>query len=52
MTTMADRTGLKFVGYVFASVTLAVVMACGFVVKSHADGRFALDSTSAYASPR
>lgn len=52
MTTMADRTGLKFVGYVFASVTLAVVMACGFVVKSHADGRFALDHPSAYARTR
>lgn len=49
---MADRTGLKFVGYVFASVTLAVVMACGFVVKSHADGRFALDNHSAYARTR
>lgn len=52
MTTMADQTGLKFVGYVFASVTLAVVMACGFVVKSHADGQFALDNHSAYARTR
>ncbi len=50
---MADRTGLKFVGFLFASVTVAVVMTCGLVVKGHADGRFTLDQpTSAYASSR
>ena len=40
---MADRTGLKFVGFIFASVTLAVMFATGMVVKGYADGAYTLD---------
>ena len=42
---MADRTGLKFVGFIFASVTLAVMFATGMVVKGYADGAYTLDAT-------
>ncbi len=42
-TTMADRSGLKFVGFIFATVTLAVMLATGMVVKGHADGAFSFD---------
>jgi hypothetical protein len=41
---MADRTGLKFVGFIFASVTLAVMLVTGMVVKGYADGAYTLDN--------
>jgi hypothetical protein len=41
--TMADRTGLKLVGFIFATVTLAVMLATGMVVKGYADGAYSLD---------
>jgi hypothetical protein len=41
---MADRSGLKIVGFIFASVTLAVMLATGLVVKGYADGAYSLDS--------
>jgi hypothetical protein len=40
---MADRTGLKWVGFIFATVTLAVMLTTGMVVKGYADGAYALD---------
>lgn len=40
---MADRSGLKFVGFIFATVTLAVMLATGMVVKGHADGAYSFD---------
>jgi hypothetical protein len=43
-TTMADRAGLKFVGFIFGTVTLAVMLATGMVVKGYADGAYTLDS--------
>jgi hypothetical protein len=43
-TTMADRTGLKFVGFIFATVTLGVMLTTGMVVKGYADGAYTLDS--------
>jgi hypothetical protein len=43
-TTMADRTGLKLVGFIFATVTLAVMLATGMVVKGYADGAYTFDS--------
>lgn len=43
---MADRTGLKFVGFIFAVVTLGVMFTTAFVVKGHADGRFALEGNA------
>ena len=43
-TIMADRAGLKFVGFIFASVTLAVMLTTGMVVKGYADGAYSLDT--------
>jgi hypothetical protein len=43
---MADRNGLKFVGALFASVTLAVMLMTAFVVKGHADGRYTLEGAN------
>ena len=42
---MADRSGLQFVGFIFAAVTLAVMLATGMVVKGYADGAYSLEST-------
>jgi hypothetical protein len=39
--TMADRGGLKIVGFIFATVTLAVMLTTGMVVKGYADGGYA-----------
>jgi hypothetical protein len=44
--TMADRNGLKFVGFIFATVTVAVMLATGMVVKGYADGAYSLEATS------
>jgi hypothetical protein len=43
---MADRAGLKFVGFIFATVTLAVMLATGMVVKGYADGAYSLEGMS------
>jgi hypothetical protein len=43
---MADRKGLKFLGFIFATVTLAVMLATGMVVKRYADGAYSLDGVS------
>ena len=43
---MADRTGLKFVGFIFATVTLAVMLTAGMVVKGYADGAYSLESAT------
>jgi hypothetical protein len=43
---MADRDGLKFVGFIFATVTLVVMLATGMVVKGYADGGYSIESTS------
>lgn len=48
---MPDRAGLKLVGFIFASITLAVMLAGGFVVKGYADGAYSLDG-SVVASDR
>jgi len=44
--TVADRSGLKFVGFIFATVTLAVMLATGMVVKGSADGAYLQDSAT------
>ena len=44
---MADRHALKFVGFLFAVVTVSVMLTAVMVVKGHADGRFSLDAASA-----
>ncbi|WP_041359153.1 hypothetical protein [Nitrobacter hamburgensis] len=43
---MADRTGLKIVGFLFATVTLAVTVATWTVVKGYADGVYSLENTA------
>jgi hypothetical protein len=40
---MADRDGLRFVGFIFATVTLTVMLATGMVVKGYADGAYSLE---------
>lgn len=40
---MADRRGLKFLGFIFASVTFAVTLTTGVVVKGYADGAYSLE---------
>ena len=40
---MADRSGLKLVGFVFSAVTFAVMLTAGAVVYQHVGGRVALD---------
>jgi hypothetical protein len=44
--TMADRAGLKIVGFIFATVTLAVMLTSVQVVKGHADGSYSLETTA------
>ena len=42
--TMADRSGLKLVGFLFATVTVAVMLTTTMVVMSYAGGVYTLDS--------
>jgi hypothetical protein len=44
--TMADRDGLKFVGFIFATVTLVVMLTTGMVVKGYADGAYSLEGAA------
>jgi len=41
---MADRSGLKLVGFIFATVTVAVMLTTTMVVKGYADGVYTLDA--------
>jgi hypothetical protein len=41
---MADRQGLKILGFIFATVTIAVMFTTGMVVKGYADGAFSFES--------
>ena len=43
---MADRSHLKLVGFIFATVTLCVMLTTAMVVQGYADGGYTLDSTS------
>jgi hypothetical protein len=43
---MADRSGLKLVGFIFATVTLAVMLATGMVVQGYADGAYSLEQAT------
>ena len=42
---MADRAGLRFVGFIFATVTLVVMLTAAMVVKGYADGAYSLEAT-------
>jgi len=44
--TMADRSGLKFVGFIFATVTFAVMLTTAMVVKGYADGAYSLEGAA------
>ena len=43
---MVDHGGLKLVGFIFATVTLAFMLATGMVVKGYADGAYSLESAA------
>jgi hypothetical protein len=43
---MADRSSLKLVGFIFATVTLGVMLTTAMVVKGYADGGYTIESTS------
>jgi len=45
-TTMADRSGLRVLGFIFATVTLAVMLTTGLVVKGYADGAYTLEAAT------
>ena len=45
-TAMADRSHLKLVGFIFATVTLCVMLTTAMVVQGYADGGYTLESTS------
>ena len=43
---MADHRGLKLLGFIFATVTIAVMFATGMVVKGYADGGYSIEGTA------
>ena len=43
---MVDRGGLKLVGFIFATVTLSVMLIAGMVVKGYADGAYTMENTA------
>ena len=43
---MADSSGLKLVGLIFASVTIAVMLTTTMVVKNYADGVYTLGTAA------
>ena len=43
---MADHSGLKFVGFIFATVTMGVMLTTAMAVKGYADGGYTLESTA------
>ena len=44
--TVADRSSLKIVGFVFATVTMAVMLTATMVVKSYADGVYTIEDAT------
>ena len=40
---MADRSGLRLVGFIFASVTFAVMLTATMVVRGYSDGVYSLE---------
>ena len=47
--TMADRGALKFVGFIFATATLAVMLVAGMVVQGYADGGYTMEASTVAA---
>lgn len=46
---MADRRGLKLLGFIFATVTVAVMFTTAMVVKGYADGAYTLEASTVAA---
>jgi hypothetical protein len=49
-TIMADRSGLGFLGLIFGSVTVAVMLMACAVVYAHVEGHVALDAPASEIS--
>jgi hypothetical protein len=43
---MVDRSGLKLVGIIFATVTIAVMLTAAMVVRGYAEGSYRLEVAS------
>jgi hypothetical protein len=43
---MADRDSLRFLGFIFATVTVVVMLTTGMVVKGYADGAYSLEGAA------
>jgi hypothetical protein len=43
---MADRDSLRFLGFMFATVTVVVMLTTGMVVKGYADGAYSLEGAT------
>ncbi len=43
---MADRNSLRFLGFIFATVTIGVMLTTGMVVKGYADGAYSLEGAT------
>jgi hypothetical protein len=43
---MADRDSLRILGFIFATVTVVVMLTTGMVVKGYADGAYSLDGAA------
>ena len=43
---MADRDSLRFVGFIFATITVVVMLTTGMVVKGYADGAYSLETST------
>jgi hypothetical protein len=43
---MADRKSLRFLGLIFATVTVGVMLTTGMVVKGYADGAYSLEGAT------
>ena len=44
--TMADRGALKFVGFIFATATLAVMLVAGMVVQGYAESGYTVEAST------
>ena len=43
---MVDRSGLRLMGFIFASVMFAVMLTTAIVVKGYSDGVYSLESVA------
>ena len=44
---MADRNGLRLIGFLFATVTIAVMSTTVLVVKGHVDANYLIENSAA-----